>query len=97
MRGDTVKWLEQNGVPHDILLFDKDKYDALVKHVFPAKVATFIEDRDKHAIELAAHGVPVTLINKSYNQTLSDHECITRVDDWVDITNNIALQEATDK
>ena len=97
VRGDTVKWLEENGVPHDILLFDKDKYDALVKHVLPARVVTFIEDRDKHAIELAAHGIPVTLINKSYNQTLAAHECITRVDDWADIVSHVNLQEATDK
>ena len=89
VRPDTVAWLEEHGVPHDILVFDKDKYDALIKHVFPAQVLTFIEDRDKHAIEIAAHGIPVTLINKTYNRTLSDHPCIRRVDGWDEISSLI--------
>lgn len=82
VRSDTVAWLEANKIPYDILAFDKDKYDSLVKHVLPAKVLAFIEDRDKHAIELAAQGITVKLIDKSYNRTLADHDCIERVYDW---------------
>jgi hypothetical protein len=83
---DTQRWLHDNGIPHDILVFDKDKNDALVKHVLPAKVVGFVEDRDKHALELANRGVDVLLVDTPRNRHIAG-PTIHRVSTWQDIRN----------
>ena len=87
--GDTFKWLLSHHIPYDLLLWDKDKADATVKHVFPAKILFMVEDRDKHAIEMAHIGVPVMLLDKEYNQSLKDTENVERVKNWMEINNRV--------
>jgi uncharacterized HAD superfamily protein len=84
---DTELWLHKNGIEYDLLLWDKDKSNAVTNHVYPASVVAFIEDRDKHAIELAHIGIKVLLIDRSYNQNFdtSKFDTIQRVSGWPEI------------
>jgi uncharacterized HAD superfamily protein len=81
---DTHIWLKESEIDYDLLLFNKDKADAVINGIYPAKIVCFIEDRDKHAIELSHIGVPVVLINKSYNESI-DIQHVVRVDDLYDV------------
>lgn len=81
---DTIYWLDKQGIEHDILLFNKDKAEALYEHIHPATPAWFIEDRDKHAMELVNVGIKVLLLNYKYNENL-EHDLITRVNNWDEI------------
>jgi len=83
VRPDTVQWLQDNGVPCDILLFNKDKWDAVHQSIMPAQVVAFVEDRDKHCLELVTHHVkPVLLMDQPWNQSLPVHSDIVRVWSW---------------
>lgn len=82
---DTQSWLKANNIPYDILAFGKDKYDELVRHVFPARVVGFVEDRDKHAMELAAQQVPVLLMAAPWNRAMPESEHVKRVGGWNDV------------
>ena len=87
--GDTLHWLKQHGVPYDLLLFKKDKAEAVTEYVFPATPVAFVEDRMKHALEVTQVGVPVLLLTYEYNQSLPDHPLIDRVQGWTDIVDRI--------
>jgi hypothetical protein len=87
---DTQAWLKDNKVAHDRLLFNKDKADAIVEHIFPAKPSWFVEDRSKHALELAAIGVKVLLFDNDGNRDLPPNPLIRRVHSWDEIVG-IAL------
>lgn len=65
--GDTIDWLRRYGVPHDFLLFNKDKVEAICTHLKPAWPAFFVEDLPKNAMSLAAAGVPVLLFKTKDN------------------------------
>lgn len=93
---DTYEWLKDNGIKYDLLLWDKDKAETLVKYVFPADVLYFIEDRDKHALEISHLGVDVLLIDKSYNRSMPDSEHITRVSSTKEI-EKLLLNKITGK
>lgn len=81
---DTIHWLKKNGIEHDLLLFNKDKAEALYEHIHPATPAWFIEDRDKHAMELVNIGINVLLLDYKYNENV-EHDLITRVYNWDEI------------
>lgn len=82
---DTLEWCRNNGIVYDSILFNKDKAEAIYEHIFPARPMAFIEDRDKHALELAGIGVRVLLLDRPYNQSLPEHPLIKRVRDWREI------------
>jgi len=92
---DTVGWLRKHGIEYDILVFEKDKHDALIRHVLPARVIGFVEDRDKHAIELAAHNIPVLLMDYPWNRNTvpAPHPFIRRVAGWTEIREHLASKE----
>ncbi len=75
---DTVGWLRRWEIPYDLLVFDRDKAEAICEHVLPATVVAAIEDRTKHAVEIAALDIPVVLFN---DEELADPR-ITSVDNW---------------
>lgn len=91
VRTDTVAWLKEHDVPCDILLFNKDKWDAVHQSVYPATVVGALDDRDKHAIELAAHHVPnVMLMDRPWNATMdNDKYNIKRVSGWGDVLSEM--------
>lgn len=76
---DTYWWLKNEGIEYDLLLWDKDKAETMLQYVFPANILYFVEDRDKHAIEISHLGVDVLLLNKEYNGNISDSDHIKRV------------------
>jgi hypothetical protein len=78
---DTMAWLEAEGIPYDAIYWGKDKADIVFRYLHPAVPVYFIEDRDKHAIELANEGIRVLLMDKPYNRGV-EHSNITRVDGW---------------
>jgi NTP pyrophosphatase (non-canonical NTP hydrolase) len=91
---DTLHWLQKHDVAYDLILYNKDKAEAIYEHIFPARPVCFIEDRDKHALEVAGIGVPVLLLDWPHNHHLSDSSLITRVYGWGDIVRQ--LTDVTD-
>lgn len=89
---DTLHWLQEHGIVYDNILFEKDKAEAVYEHIFPARPKFFIEDRDKHCLEVAGIGVPVLLLNYPHNAHITETDLITRVADWTDIV--VKVKEA---
>lgn len=82
---DTYGWLDENKIEYDLLLFDKDKADAIINNVLPANILVVIEDRDKHAIEIAHLNTKVLMLDKEHNKGIKDSEYIKRVKNWAHI------------
>ena len=87
--GDTVEWLQKHGMTYDLILFNKDKAEAIYEHIFPARPSYFIEDREKHAKEVAGIGVPVLLLDWDYNRDIEENGLITRMADWPAIVKHV--------
>lgn len=90
---DTVEWLEQYGVEYDLLLFNKDKAEAIYEYILPARPAWFIEDMEKHAKQVAGIGVPVLLLAWDYNEGVNGNKLITRVKDWPEIVQKVGAPQ----
>jgi dimeric dUTPase (all-alpha-NTP-PPase superfamily) len=88
IHADTIFWLHNNNIPYDAIYWGKDKADIIFSNLYPIKPTWFIEDRDKHAIELANENIPVLLLDKPYNQGVK-HKNIIRVNGWGDIADII--------
>jgi FMN phosphatase YigB (HAD superfamily) len=86
---DTYYWLDENKLKYDLVLWDKDKADAIINRVFPANVLYMVEDRDKHCFEVANTGVDVLLLDKSYNKAVQDSERIKRINSLDEIPDLI--------
>jgi len=82
----TVRWLTMHGIPHEQVLFTglKSKVD-LVKQW---GIEAFIEDYEVNAKMIAETGVPVFLLDTSYNQVdLSTG--VTRCQSWNEVLEEI--------
>ena len=79
---DTLEWLDKHGVPHDHILFNKDKLEAVHAHLAPAWPVAFIEDHERNAKALADAGVNVLLFDRPHNRDVVDGERIRRVSGW---------------
>lgn len=81
----TVRWLTMNGIPHEHerVLFSgfKSKVD-LIKQW---GIEVFIEDYQVNARAIAESGVPVLLLNASYNIEKQLSMGITRCQSWNEI------------
>ena len=62
----TVKWLDNNELPYDDLIFDKDKQVAIVTR-YP-HLSFGIEDHRYYANQVARWGYNMFLLNNGYNQ-----------------------------
>lgn len=80
---DTYFNLQSVGCNYDKIIWNKSKSDS-VTTLMPAKVLYHIEDRDKHALEVASVGINVLLLNKDYNGKI-DHSKISIVNNWEEI------------
>lgn len=89
--GDTVHSLRKHGVPFDLVLFNKDKVEAMYEHVCPAWPVAFVEDMERNAKALAASGVRVLLYDQPHNQSVSAGPNILRVKDWQQITRLLGV------
>jgi len=82
LHADTIYWLEQYGIPRDLVLFDRNKVEAVYNHVAPAWPTAFIEDHGRNAQALAEVGIQVLLFDAPYNQDVADSKFIRRVHGW---------------
>ena len=86
---DTVCWFKKYGIEYDLLLFNKDKAEAIYEYVFPAKPSYLVEDREKHVVEVSELGVKVLLLSYPYNEGVVEGEMVKRVNNWREIVNAI--------
>jgi NTP pyrophosphatase (non-canonical NTP hydrolase) len=82
---DTLYWLNKHDIPRDLLLFNKDKVEAIHQHLAPAWPVAFVEDHPRNAISLASAHVHVLLYDQEHNQDVNEGEYIKRVGSWADI------------
>ena len=85
MHHDTLWWLRKYRIPCDILLFNRDKVEAIYQHISPAEPVFFVEDLGRNALSLAQAGITVLLYDTHRNKSV-EHERIIRVYNWKDIT-----------
>lgn len=79
---DTLAWLEEHQIPHHLILFNKDKVEAVYQHLAPAWPYAFIEDHPRNAIGLADAGIHVLLFDQPHNRDIEQHPRIQRVHGW---------------
>lgn len=91
---DTVEWLKKNRIEYELLLFRRDKAEALVDYIFPAQPICFVEDREKHALEIIDTGTHVLLLDRGMNQpgVIADGPLFTRVWCWEGIINWVKIK-----
>lgn len=91
---DTQIWKAAHGWSKFMTIFDKDKADA-VQSLHPASVVAFVEDRDKHAVELSHVCNSVLLMDRPYNQSFPDKDFpqIKRVFGWESILKELIIEE----
>jgi uncharacterized HAD superfamily protein len=88
---DTLFSLKSNKIEYDLLLWSKDKSDAIIS-LLPANIICMVEDRDKHALEVCNAGINVLLLDKSYNRDIVDTEKIKRIKNYSEIENILKLR-----
>lgn len=82
----TLRWLSQYEIPYEHVIFTgfKSKVDLVQQR----EIEVFIEDYHVNAKAIAASGVPVLLLNTSYNQ-VELPSGVTRCQDWNQILEEI--------
>jgi uncharacterized HAD superfamily protein/NTP pyrophosphatase (non-canonical NTP hydrolase) len=83
--GDTLEWLQLHRIPHDLILFNKDKVEAVFEHVTPAWPVAFVEDHERNARALSAVGIDVLLYDQPHNRDFPETENVNRIDGWQDV------------
>lgn len=91
LHSDTVYWLNREGMAYDLLLFSRNKVEALCEHVRPAWPIAFVEDHPNNAEAIADAGVPVLLYNQPHNLHVSARPGITRVGSWDEIASILGV------
>ena len=93
----TVRWFDKHKIPHEHerVLFSgfKSKVD-LVKQW---SIEVFIEDYEVNAKAIAECGVPVLLLNASYNQDKQLPTGVTRCQSWNEILEGMWAIESKEK
>lgn len=85
---DTLWWCEQVGLKQDHILFEHDKAEA-VRAVQPAHIIGLIEDRGKHALEVAATGTRVYKLPFEAAEEQIAHPNIIQVAGWPEIAAHL--------
>lgn len=91
---DTMEWLAEQNIDYDLLLFGRDKAEVICEHIYPAKPRYFIEDRAKHAMEIADLGITVLLMDNPANRSLPSSPFIMRVNDWQGLAKTVSSNES---
>lgn len=92
LHADTVWWLAQKKMEYDLLLFSRNKVEAIYEHVRPAWPMAAVEDHPKNAEAYAEAGIKVYLYDQPYNRKISAHPLIHRVTSWSEITAQLESQ-----
>jgi uncharacterized HAD superfamily protein len=75
----TRDWLRWNEIPHDHLIFEKEK------HQTGRTFEYFIEDNAESALSLAEAGVRTFVFDYPWNRAMIEHPNITRVRGWHEV------------
>jgi 5'(3')-deoxyribonucleotidase len=86
---DTTWWLDKWKVPHDLVLYGKDKVELIHQHLSPARPVAFIEDMERNIRALSAARVNTLLFDRHHNQNVERLPHVTRVYDWSEILNHL--------
>jgi phosphoglycolate phosphatase-like HAD superfamily hydrolase len=99
IHADTLWSFEHYDIPHDILVFNKDKVEALYTHVQPAWPVAFVEDHERNARALSAAGVQVLLFDRPHNRNMEEIPRVTRVHGWGEVVDAVkdVIKEQTSK
>lgn len=84
---DTIEWCRHHGVIIDHVFFERDKARA-IHTLAPARIIAMVEDRMKHALEVALVGVPVFKLPSEGDDVVA-HPLITIVGSWADIIRHL--------
>jgi uncharacterized HAD superfamily protein len=79
----TEDWLKLKNIPHDSLIFKKEKHQTEHKFDF------FVEDNADFAVPLAETGTCTFLFDYPWNRSLPSHPNIIRVSGWSDILETL--------
>ena len=90
---DTLGWMKRHAAPAALILFERDKAEAICEYVYPARPSFFVEDRPKHAMEIAAIGVPVLFLDPKGDKEIPDDKSIQRVASWECIVEQLKRNE----
>jgi len=93
---DTIDWLRRVGLNYDHVLFERDKAEA-IRLLQPARIVGHIEDRGKHALEVAATGTRVFKLPFDAPEELASHPLITLVSDWDALVPHLEFPDAHDR
>ena len=91
LHSDTVYWLNREGITYDLLLFSRNKVEAVYDHVRPAWPIAFVEDHPVNADAIAEAGIQVLLYDQPHNRHVSAKSGITRVASWTEITTKLGV------
>lgn len=80
---DTMVWCREKSIVYDHIIFKKDKAEAIAS-LAPARVLGHVEDRAKHALEVALTGTTVFKL-PSYGGEKVEHPKIIPVSGWAAI------------
>jgi hypothetical protein len=91
---DTLHWLDQHDIPRDLILFNKDKVEAVHRDLAPAWPRAFVEDHVRNALALASAGVQVLLYDREHNRNVPDDiPNVKRVRDWSEVIGLLLSDE----
>ena len=79
----TKDWLRLKNIPHDSLIFNKEKHRTEHKFDF------FVEDSAEFAFDLAETGTRTFLFDYPWNRSLPSHPNITRVSRWGEVLERL--------
>lgn len=87
--GDTLYSLNKHSIPHDLLLFNKDKVEAIYQHIVPAWPMAVVEDLERNARALSKAGITVYLFDRPHNRHIEPLPNVTRVFGWEEIVERL--------
>lgn len=90
----TVRWLDKHRIPHEHERVLFSGFNSKVNLVKQWKIEVFIEDYQVNAKAIAESGVPVLLLNTSYNQEKLLPSGIIRCQSWKEILEGMRAIES---
>jgi len=82
----TEDWLKRKRVPHDLLMFEKNKHQT--GHHF----TYFVEDNADSALSLAEAGIRTFLFDYPWNRSIRFQPNITRVPGWGEVLRELTCR-----
>lgn len=89
---DTHHWLVKHGIKPHMVLWSKDKSEAVWDHVHPANIVAFIEDDPKHALDLSEDGIRVLYFQSMISEELSESDNLVSVMNWMEVLDDLGIE-----